>query len=164
MAGKAGWITIGVTLICVWIADIFGGHLAAWVAGFLGIVILIVVWRRGSEPPQSEPSLFPPLGEAYRIQGTGIGAARQPQSALEAAQLRQLELDTQTKALAQLVCAFAQEAKIKYRKNNLLFPEEDLREVLGPNGDRLHAVMGYLIEVGRASHPDAPPGYWRIDD
>lgn len=82
-------------------------------------------------------------------------------SALEREQLRQLKQDSEIKALAQIILLWAENEKKRHMSTMLYFPDEQLRFVLGKDGDRLHAVMNYLVSEGRAKRASLP-GYWEI--
>jgi hypothetical protein len=64
-------VTIAVTLICAWLADMFGQGQAAWIAGYLGLAILVIVSLRIRDGYR-ESNLAPSLKEFNATQKLGI--------------------------------------------------------------------------------------------
>ena len=81
MFGKTEWITLGFTLVGVWLAYIAGNGVAAWGCGFAGIVILLVMLS----------------GRQEEQQGTSIPTVKEIHETAEIlARRRKAELDLET--------------------------------------------------------------------
>ena len=63
MLQKEAWATLGFTLLGAWLSYIAGSAIIAWICGFAGIVILIVLLSRQQE--EKHKSFIPTRKEIY---------------------------------------------------------------------------------------------------
>jgi hypothetical protein len=81
-------------------------------------------------------------------------------TALEQAQLDQLEWNRKIKACAEIILVWTDQMKSIKGNLNLIFSDELLRDQLREDADKLHLAMNYLEEKGLAKR--AAPGYWKV--
>jgi hypothetical protein len=59
MFGRNEWIAVGLTLVGIWIAHLAGSDVGAWICGFAGLVILVVLFSKGAENEEPRNVLAP---------------------------------------------------------------------------------------------------------
>jgi hypothetical protein len=78
------------------------------------------------------------------------------------AEYKDRKLARKTTTLSQIICIHAETVKKAHPSRNIVFSEEELRNALGKDGPRFHAVISLLMKEGRARKAKLR-GYWHID-
>jgi len=127
---------------------VYGGPTLGFVLLFLGLALFISSIYRKEDTDKSVLHILAPSPERIL-------------SPLEKAQLEQLKLDQLIKSLAELILIWVANRKTALENPNLVFSEDVLRDLLRDDADRLHIVMNYLVDKGRAKR--AIGDYWSVD-